>query len=186
MSEIYFSVDVESDGPIPGPNSMLSFGCAAYKPDKTLVSTFSANLELLPGAEPSESTMAWWAQNQEAWEACRQDLQQPSNAMHGFAKWVAKTGRATKPVCVCYPAGYDFTFLYWYMMRFTGKSPFSFSCIDIKSYAMAVLKKEYRQSTKRSFPRNWFDKLPHTHVALDDALEQGALFINILNHNLGL
>src|SRR5262245_42538070 len=39
MSEIYISTDVETDGPIPGPHSMLSFGSAAYTADKTLVST---------------------------------------------------------------------------------------------------------------------------------------------------
>ncbi len=50
MSEIYVSTDVETDGPIPGPHSMLSFGSAAYTADKKLVSTFSANLETLEGA----------------------------------------------------------------------------------------------------------------------------------------
>jgi hypothetical protein len=29
-------------------------------------------------------------------------------------------------------------------------------------------------------PRHWFEKHPHTHVALDDAIEQGVLFCNIL------
>lgn len=28
--EIYVSTDIETDGPIPGPNSMLSFGSAAF------------------------------------------------------------------------------------------------------------------------------------------------------------
>jgi hypothetical protein len=37
MPEIYVSTDVESDGPIPGPHSMLSFGSAAFLEDKTLV-----------------------------------------------------------------------------------------------------------------------------------------------------
>jgi hypothetical protein len=32
------------------PHSMLSIGAAAFLEDQTLVSTFSANLELLPGA----------------------------------------------------------------------------------------------------------------------------------------
>jgi hypothetical protein len=32
-------------------------------------------------------------------------------------------------------------------------------------------------------PKHWFDKLPHTHVALDDAIEQGALFCNMLKEN---
>jgi hypothetical protein len=50
MKEIYVSTDVETDGPIPGPHSMLSFGSAAYLADKTLVGTFTANLEMLPGA----------------------------------------------------------------------------------------------------------------------------------------
>ena len=45
--EIYVSTDIEADGPIPGPHSMLSFGSAAYLPDKTVLATFSANLETL-------------------------------------------------------------------------------------------------------------------------------------------
>ena len=40
-AEIYVSTDIEADGPIPGQNSMLSFGSAAYKADKTLVYDFS-------------------------------------------------------------------------------------------------------------------------------------------------
>ena len=71
--EIYVSTDVEADGPIPGPHSMLSFGSAAYLADKTLISTFAANLETLPGANGHPNTMAWWAQNKTAWDACRVD-----------------------------------------------------------------------------------------------------------------
>ena len=42
MSEVYVSTDVETDGPIPGPHSLLSFASAAYLPDKTLLGTFTA------------------------------------------------------------------------------------------------------------------------------------------------
>jgi hypothetical protein len=45
---------------------------------------------------------------------------------------------------------------------------------------MALMGAEYRESTKRNMPRAWFDALPHTHVALDDAKGQGALFCNML------
>ncbi|MCU0756332.1 MAG: hypothetical protein MUE46_14605 [Xanthomonadales bacterium] len=58
-----------------------------------------------------------------------------------------------------------------------------YSALDIKSYAMAVLRADYRRSTKRNFPRSWFDPDPHTHVALEDAIEQGALFCNMLAFN---
>ena len=181
MPEIYISTDIETDGPIPGPHSMLSFASAAYQPDKTLVSTFTANLETLPDAVGDPKTMEWWKTQPEAWEACRQNIQSPECAIRDYVTWLkALPG---KPVFVAYPAGFDFAFVYWYLIRFTGESPFSHSALDIKTYAMAMLKRGYRDSTKRAMPRRWFDPARHTHVALDDAIEQGALFCNMLAEN---
>ncbi len=183
MSEVYVSTDVETDGPIPGPNSMLSFASAAYRADKTLLGTFTANLETLPGAQGNEKTMAWWGQHPGAWAATRTDLQDPADAMRRYVAWIK--GLPGRPVFVAYPAGFDFLFVYWYLIRFTGDSPFSFSALDVKTYAMALLRTEYREAVKRNMPRRWFDPKPHTHVALDDAIEQGALFCNMLAENLG-
>src|SRR5437667_12866198 len=80
-TEIYVSTDVEADGPIPGPHSMLSFASAAFRPDKTLVATFTANLTTLEGATGDRGTMEWWAGRPEAWDACRQDTRQPGVVM---------------------------------------------------------------------------------------------------------
>lgn len=181
MTEIYISTDVETDGPIPGPHSMLSFASAAYLADKTLISTFTANLETLPDATPHPKTAEWWATQPEAWAACRKDLELPNLAMSRYVAWIKSLGG--RPVFVAYPAGFDFLFVYWYLMRFVGESPFSHSALDMKSFAMAVMKKDFRDSTKRNMPKNWFDKLPHTHIALDDAIEQGALFCNMLRES---
>ncbi len=183
MSETYVSTDVETDGPIPGPHSMLSLASAAYTADKTLLSTFTANLETLPGASGHPETMAWWAENQAAWDASRRDQETPEAAMRRYLGWLRTL--PGRPVFVAYPAGFDFLFVYWYLVRFTGERPFSHSALDIKSYAMAVLKTPFRETSKRSMPERWFDPLPHTHVALDDAVEQGALFCNMLAENLG-
>lgn len=182
VTEIYVSTDVEADGPIPGPHSMLSIGSAAYLPDKTIVSVFSANLETLPGATGEPRTMAWWQTQPEAWDACRRNLEQPAAAMARYCTWLkALPG---KPVFVAYPAGFDFTFVYWYLMRFAGESPFSHAALDVKSYAMALLKTDFVDTTKRAMPRHWFDTRRHTHLALEDAIEQGALFCNMLAENL--
>jgi hypothetical protein len=178
MSEVYVSTDVESDGPIPGPNSMLSFASAAFLANKTLVSTFTANLETLPGAQGDPRTMAWWETQPEAWAACRSNLRPPAEAMTEYLAWLKRL--PGRPVFVAYPAGYDFTFVYWYLIRFTGESPFSHSALDVKTLAMALLGTGYRDSVKRNMPRAWFDDQPHTHVALDDALGQGMLFCNML------
>ena len=181
MTEIYISTDVETDGPIPGAHSMLSIGSAAYTAEKVLIGTFSANLETLPGAQAHPRTAQWWATQPEAWAACRKDLEQPELAMRRYVSWIKSLGGT--PVFVAYPAGFDFTFVYCYLMRYTGESPFGHSALDIKSFAMALLKREYRKSTKRNMPKRWFDPLPHSHVALNDAIEQGALFCNMLKES---
>lgn len=178
MSEIYLSTDVEVDGPIPGPHSMLSFASAAFLPDKTCVSTFTANLAPLPGAGGHAHTMAFWRAHPEAWEAARRAPRDPAEAMADYVRWIdALEGR---PVFVGYPAAFDFLFVYWYLMRFVGRSPFSHSALDLKTMAMVLLGREYRESTKKKMPRRWFDESPHTHVALEDAIEQGRLFCNML------
>jgi hypothetical protein len=176
--EIYVSTDVEADGPIPGPHSMLSFASAAFTSDKALVSTFSRNLDTLPDACADPRTAAWWQSQPEAWTACRENTQAPAVAMKDYLRWLKEL--PGKPVFVGYPAAYDFMFVYWYLIRFTGESPFSHSALDIKTFAMALLGRGYRDSTKRNMPRRWFDETPHTHVALDDAIGQGVLFCNML------
>lgn len=178
MPEIYVSTDVEADGPIPGPHSMLSFGSAAFREDKALLSTFSATLDLLPGATSDPKTMAWWATQPDAWAAARRECRDPALVMPDYVKWLkALPGR---PVFVGYPASYDFMFVYWYLMRFAGESPFSHSALDIKTLAMAALGTGYRDAVKRNMPREWFEARPHNHVALDDAIGQGLLFCNAL------
>lgn len=181
-SEIYVSTDVETDGPIPGPHSMLSFASVAFDEQGRELSWFTRNLATLAGAVGHPDTMRWWRQNPQAWEACRHDPIAPEVAMSEYVAWVKDL--PGKPVFVAYPAGFDFLFMYWYMLRFAGESPFSHSALDVKTFAMALLKKPYRQSTKRNMPRRWFPPIPHTHVALDDAREQGLLFVNMLRENL--
>lgn len=183
--EIYFSTDVETNGPIPGPNSMLSLGSAAYLINEGgghLVDTFSINLDTLPGASEDPDTMKWWGTQGEAWEACRKECKDPKEAIGSFYAWVKEASSVWEatPVFVGYPATFDFLFIYWYLIKFVGSSPFSFSALDIKSFACAKLKTNFRETTKRNMPKQWFKGLPpHTHLALDDAIEQGALFCNI-------
>jgi hypothetical protein len=181
MQEIYVSTDVETDGPIPGPYSMLSLGSAAMLADKTQLGTFSANLETLPGASTHPETMKWWAEHDAAWQACRENTRPPEVVMPEYVAWLKRL--PGKPVFVAYPLGFDFMFVYWYLIKFTGESPFSFSGLDIKTLAMAMLKIPFRETMKRNMPQRWFDPLPNTHIALDDAISQGALFCNILAEN---
>jgi hypothetical protein len=184
MSEIYVSVDIEMDGPIPGKYSMLSLGAAAFQADKQIVGTFSINFETLPHAITDPETMRWWQDYPEAWQEARKNPQPPAQAVESFNTWVrALPG---KPVFVAYPAGSDFLFVQWYLYNFIGDSPFGYKALDMRSYAMAMLKQPFYQSGKKQMPSSWFDPLPHTHVALDDAISQGHLFCNMLQENLNI
>lgn len=195
QDEVYISVDIETDGPIPGPNSMLSLGAAAFKLAKLdeqgpqlvaqRIGEWSANLALLPGASGAPSTMKWWSEQPEAWAATRTNLREPGEATRTFAEWVTKL--PGKPVFVAYPVGFDFTFVYWYLINFTGSSPFSHSALDMKTLAMSLLKAPYRESTKRNFRATWRSlSRRHTHIAIDDAIEQGEIFCAMMAELLSL
>ena len=177
-AEIYVSTDIEADGPIPGPHSMVSFASAAFTADGRLVATISLNLDPLPEARGHPDTMAWWAERPEAWAAARADPQPPEVAMRRYEGWLGDL--PGQPVCVGYPVGYDFIFLYWYLMKFLGRSPFGRMALDSRTYAMAALGRQYRECARENLPERWLPGRPHTHVALDDAIEQGEIFCAML------
>lgn len=184
--ELYISTDIEADGPIPGPHSMLSFASVAFDDDGHELGSFSRNLVTLPGAAGAAETMKWWATQPDAWQACRDGVVEPAVAMADYVTWLdALPG---KPVFVGYPVAFDFLFVHWYLHRFVGRSPFSHSALDMKTLAMALLgaPHRYRDATKRNMPRRWFPPdLKHSHVALDDAREQGQLFCAMMRELRG-
>lgn len=182
-TEIYVSTDIEADGPIPGPHSMLSFASAAFLADKTLYATFTANLETLTGAAPHPRTLEWWKQFPRAWEVTTRNPRPPEVVMREYLEWLTRL--PGRPVFVGWPASWDFMWIYWYLVRFTGERPFGENALDIRSYAMGMRRSDFRRTRRNYLPKRWFDEdHPHTHVALDDAIEQGRLFCNMLAENL--
>ena len=177
--EVYVSVDIEADGPIPGPHNMISLVCAAFNKKGHMLSTFSVNLKEMPGTSMDPGTQKFWDRFPEAYAATKEGAVDPRYGMKAFESWLkVLPGR---PVFVAYPAGFDFTFVLWYLTKFLGYSPFSHAALDMKTYAACLLNKDFRKTTKRALPKKWFlKKLPHTHIALDDAIEQGYLFMGML------
>lgn len=181
--EIYVSVDIEATGPAPALNSMISLGAVAFYKGKEIAS-FEANIRELPEATRDPSTMSWWRDHQEAWDYAQQNQEHPSHVMLRFNDWVKNL--PGRPIFLAYPAGFDFTFVYWYFHAFVGSCPFTFSALDMKSYAMACLKTPYSETVKRNFPVEWQDPagvVKHNHHAVDDAREQGEMFMRITESN---
>jgi DNA polymerase III alpha subunit (gram-positive type) len=178
--EIYFSIDIETDGPCPGLNSMLSLGVVALCAKRGELGSFEANLDLLPEASANpKTTSEFWSQWPQQYAATRVNTQDPAVVFRRFDRWVQSFGGV--PVAVAFPAGFDFSWIWYYSNRFVGSCAFSFSCIDLKTLAWTILGGNYRHATKRRWPKQWFSPdLSHTHVAIEDAREQGAVFLSML------
>src|SRR5688572_23502498 len=102
LEEIYISTDIETNGPIPSPYSILSIGSAAFLGNSAILDTFSANFQLLPddpGGHPD--TMDWWATQPDAWEKCRANPEDPTIVMKRYVQWVEGLGNYS-PVFVAF------------------------------------------------------------------------------------
>ena len=121
--ERYIVVDVETDGPIPGPHSLLALGAVACDPAGFELDAWYANFETLPGAAPHPDTQAFWDRFPEAYATTRaRPVLPPEEAMQRFALWVRRsTGNARhRAVLVAAPAGFDAMWVHWYEWRFLG------------------------------------------------------------------
>lgn len=188
--DMYFSADIEADGPAPGTSSMLSIGIVAYDPF-TLESCgeFYRTLKRLPEARPNNDTMEWWDGFPKQWAEARANAEDPATAMKALHDWVVDMGKQAKrrhntekgpiPVFVAYPAGFDFSFVFYYLHRFVGESVFSFSALDLKSMVKGMLDVPFT-SKQADWPSEWTSPLPHTHNALEDARHQGDQLVRML------
>jgi hypothetical protein len=183
--DIYFSGDVETDGPIPGPFSMLSFGLVyAARFDGTTFERspdFSTTFyrELKPISESFE-VEALKINGLDRDRLVREGTK-PETAMEDAYEWVTKIAGPGRPVLVAYPVSFDWTWLYWYFVRFckTG-SPFAHSrCFDLKTAFAVKSGRPISESSRKQLIPYLRTSRWHTHNALDDAIEQAEIFSNI-------
>ena len=183
--DVYFSADVETDGPIPGPYSLLSFamvyagrfdGQCFERPEKFDLSLYS---ELRPISDSFEVEAL--RVNGLDRERLIREGKDPAVAMTEASQWVRSIAGSARPVLVAYPLSFDWTWLYWYFVRFSAEgSPFNHSsCFDIKTaYAVkagvpvASAGRSKLESRLRAHHR-------HSHHALEDAVEQAEIFVKL-------
>ncbi len=183
--DAYFSADVETDGPIPGPFSILSFalvyagkfdGQKFVRPDHYSDGFYS---ELRPISDRFED------------EALRvngldrnfllDNGEDPSSAMSRASVWVKNIAGSAAPVLVAYPLSFDWSWLYWYFTSFSRDgSPFEYSrCFDVKTAVAVKLGVPISEAGRSRLPGFLRSTRKHTHHALDDAIEQAEIFAKV-------
>ncbi|MGI5285872.1 exonuclease [Nonomuraea polychroma] len=181
LPELYVAVDVEADGPVPGPYSMISLGMAvAGRPDLT----FYTELRPISDAYVPEALAVSGLDR----DRLLREAPTPEEAMAAAARWVNGLREIGRPVFLAAPAVWDGMFVHWYFMRFTGKSPFGAtgSGIDLRSYWMGLTGREWSASRSGDIKRELgLDGFPHTHHAGEDAVELARIFEQVLRRTAG-
>ena len=183
--DAYFSADVETDGPIPGPYSMLSFAFVyagsfdgkrfdrprdyeqvLYKELKPISERFQEEALRINGLDRSR--------------LCREG-ENPENAMTEASRWIRRTAGKAKPVLVAYPLSFDWSWLYWYFIQYSEDgSPFDYSrCFDIKTALAVKASVPISEAGRSRLQPSLLSRREHTHHAIDDAIEQAEIFANI-------
>ena len=183
--EIYVSVDVEADGPVPGLHSMLSLAAVAQTAGGGELAAFSKNLQPLADATAHPATSAWWRGHPHAYAEATRAPEDPRAVMAAFDAWVRALPGV--PVLVAYPVAFDALFVRYYAQRFVGGSPFGHCALDIQSYAMGVRGTRFGQAKARHLPQALVpdDGGSGRHVALADARRQGRVFAALMRERAG-
>jgi hypothetical protein len=183
VPDLYISADVETDGPIPGRFSMLSFGFAvvgsydgsSFKRAPLGGRTFYTELRPI-GSEFEEEALRVNGLDR---ARLAKDGPDPHLAMKAAATWVDEVSVGHRPIFVGYPAAFDWMWVHWYFVEFGGSSPFGFSgCMDLKTMVAIKSGVPFSNARKSNLPTELRAATPHTHHALDDAIEQGEIFAN--------
>jgi hypothetical protein len=179
--DTYISADIEADGPIPGRYSMLSFGLTVastfdgetFEPRDLRSATFYRELKPISD-EFDPAALAIGGLDR---DALARDGADPADAMAEAAAWVERETAGTLAVLVGYPLVFDWMFLHWYFVRFLGESPFGFSrALDMKTIHQQKARITVGEAGRRDLPAEIASELPHSHNALDDAVEQAEIF----------
>jgi hypothetical protein len=185
QADLYFSVDIEADGPIPGPYSMLSFGLVVAgrfdgKQFETLLDrpdTFYRELKPISDSFVPEAVAV------SSLDRARLSGEgaEPREAMTDARRWVLERAGNDRPVLTGFPLIFDWLFSYWYFERFAvGGSPFDHSAgLDMKTMYQQKAGVTTSESGLRDLPDVLQPAQPHTHNALEDALRQAEIFARL-------
>jgi len=154
-------VDVESDGPIPGDYSMISFGAVLAEPDKYKTpgfrhKTFYGKLKPISDKWIPEALAVSGHSREETLT-----FADPKLVIDDFADWIKRLN--TRVTFISDNNGFDWQFINWYFHHFTGTNPLGYSSQNLGSLYKGMVK-----NSSQNFKH--LRKTKHTHNPVDDAI----------------
>jgi DNA polymerase III epsilon subunit-like protein len=172
-SEIYISVDIEASGPIPSKYSMLSIGACVVGNDDN---RFYAEIKPINDSfDPEAIKISGFTI-----DYLKSEGLDPQTALKSFAIWIENISKNRIPIFVGFNAPFDWQFVNWYFIVYTGSNPFGINAIDIKAYFMGAAHTSWRKTSSSNMP-DWLKvENKEKHNALSDAISQAVIFDRLL------
>jgi hypothetical protein len=152
----YIMVDVETDGPIPGDYSMISFGAVVV--DRKMDKTFYGELRPISNNYDREALAVSNLTRQETFS-----FRDPADVMWEFDHWlkaIAATGE--RLFFISDNNGFDWMFMCWYFWHFVKSNPFGHSSTNLGSLFKGIKKNMFHNFKH-------LRRTVHSHNPVDDA-----------------
>ena len=192
MKELWFSIDVETNGAVPGLYDLVSIGACVINGCATKQGGAENECGCLREAhlckceqpkfyvvvQPHGGLVDPEAQavHKITEDERRRDGVDPTIAIVQFTDWAVKTAGEFRPV-FCSWGTFDWMWCGYYLEKY-GKRytyPFGPNSLDLKSYYLGLTKGDaWRTTAKGRMPKEDLCG-KHTHNALDDAVEQAEM-----------
>lgn len=150
----YVVVDVESDGQVPGINSMVCFGAVVV--EEGMTKTFYGKVKPISKVfEPDALAISGFSR------AEHEKFDDPYKVMEEFKQWL-KVSVKGSPVLISDNNQFDGMYMNYYMHVYTGSNPFGWSSRRIGDLFCGFYNDPYYKWKKHRVTR-------HTHDPVDDA-----------------
>lgn len=189
-AEIFLSADVETLGPLPGRHRLLSVGVCAIDLEGRIHGRLHLRIRPVPGADAeTPESRPFWEAHPDAWRAATEDAipaPEAARRLRDFAlNQTIPPGRT--PPLAAWPLAFDAPWISWLLAQDGGRDPFApGNSICIKTLAWAL--------TGGPFHGPWSHRCDpvarhvsaRPHVAIDDAVAQGRILVDVLRQLRGL
>jgi hypothetical protein len=152
----YIVVDVESDGPIIGKNSMVCFGAVLVDREHKLNTTcYGRTAPISEHYIPSALAISGFTREE------HESFPDPIHALEIFRDWIKEVSKGT-PILISDNNGYDASWINWYFHTYLGSNPFGWSSRRIGDMFAGWMNDPYYRWKKHR-------KSPHNHDPVSDA-----------------
>lgn len=187
--DAFCSLDIESDGTNPLQHSMRSIGIALFCEPPSgpchldsfyMTLNPQKNAEGKPFPVHTKTMRNFWDKYPEQWQDVQKDAKDPETVMHHLSEWLKHHMKSFTIKWVARPANCDWMWIKCYYEAYgpRDKPDINYYCHDLSSLMRSY---ELCQgiTNKKDFMTALSGNAPYTHNALDDAVCQGWMYMNL-------